>query len=436
MTVQRIMKMAHVASKRLGIDILFLTRSGGWLMLGKFAQSLAVIATATLFARFLAPETYGIYKYLLTLGEITLLATLSGAGVALMRDLSRGREAAAREVLRLWRLSFLGQAAVALAFAGWYWAHSNTLFALGVLIAAAGQGAIMWLSRPFYILIVKERFDLLTYGSATVPLAQALAVASVLLLSHEEPSPLFLLAAYLTAGAAAAGAFLFVVSRRLDLFPKPNPDKPHPSWRELFPSLTSLSLSQTLGSVMPRVEAFLSFQLLGPAALAAYSFATAIPRQFSFFSKSLEQMQLARSGAHTLEAKFAAFPRKWWLAFAGSCAIVGAYWVAAPFIFSLLFPQYISVLPLSQWFALAYAFVIPSSAAYTLLVQGGKERCLPYLWGLILAVFVVSASILAPQLGISGVLIASVLGYATYALAGVVSLLFILRHTKATPRQG
>ncbi|GIW68630.1 MAG: hypothetical protein KatS3mg100_124 [Candidatus Parcubacteria bacterium] len=264
------MKMAQAASKRLGIDILFLTRSGGWLTLGKSVQSLAALATATLFARFLAPETYGIYKYLLTLGEITLLATLSGAGVALVRDLSRGRFAAAREVLRLWRISFLGQAVVALAFAGWYWAHGNTLFALGVLIAAAGQGAILWFSRPLSALIARQRFDLLTYGSAAVPLAQALAVASVLLFSREEPSPLLLLVVYLTAGTAAAGAFLFVASRRLDLFPEPKPDEPRPSWRELFPPLASLSLSQTLGGILPRIEAFLTFQLLGPAALAAY----------------------------------------------------------------------------------------------------------------------------------------------------------------------
>ena len=431
--VHKITSLLSRTEARLGVGIRYLLRGGGWLTTGKVLQAIAALATASLFAHFLTPSVYGIYKYFLTLGELSLLATFSGAGVLLLREVARRNEAAARQVLKLWRLSFLGQAFVASALAGWYLLNGNTLFAAGTLIAALGQGLLQWLTRPLIVLLARQRFDLATAGNALIPIAQAGAIA-LLFLFHPSPSPLLVLGAYLGAGILAiAGFTVWLRLRHPSSLPlrHTNRTQPLPSWRKVLPSLVSLSFGQALGGLLPRVEAFLTFQLLGPAALASYVFATAIPRQFSFFSKTLQTLALARSGAHTIEEKKASLPRKWWLAFFGASLVVGAYWLAAPFLFDFLFPRYRHLVPLSQWYSLVYVIMIPFGTMYALSLQLVKEYWIVVASLVTAAAFVFLAVWLAPLLGVAGVLIASVFAY---ALQNLVFLWIISAHSACPQR--
>ena len=109
-------RLLRWSEKYFKTDMVYLAQGGFWLTLGKVAASVASLVLAVAFADPLHPETYGVYKFVLSIIAILTLATLPGIDTAYVRAVARGKEHIMLPLLTEMRWGLLGGAA-SLAFA-------------------------------------------------------------------------------------------------------------------------------------------------------------------------------------------------------------------------------------------------------------------------------------------------------------------------------
>ena len=148
-------------------DMVYLTSGGFWLTLGQVVSSLSALVLAVAFANLVPPETYGTYKYLLSIASIFAIFTLPGMNTALVRAVAQGHEGLIHSVTRS-RVthSFLGSV-VALVGSGYYFLNENLELSLALLVIAATLPVFDTATGNFSYLLGKSRFGLKTTNSAS-----------------------------------------------------------------------------------------------------------------------------------------------------------------------------------------------------------------------------------------------------------------------------
>jgi O-antigen/teichoic acid export membrane protein len=73
-------------------DMVYLAKGGGWLSIGQVVEKLSALGLAIAFANLIPQETYGTYKYIISLGGIIAIFTLSGLRTAVTQAVARGYE--------------------------------------------------------------------------------------------------------------------------------------------------------------------------------------------------------------------------------------------------------------------------------------------------------------------------------------------------------
>src|SRR5581483_9763038 len=74
------------------IDMLYLTRGGFWAAVSQITLSGATLLLTVAFAHYLSKDTYGQYKYILSVANILKILILSGIGGAALQSIARGYE--------------------------------------------------------------------------------------------------------------------------------------------------------------------------------------------------------------------------------------------------------------------------------------------------------------------------------------------------------
>ena len=131
-----------------------------------------------------------------------------------------------------------------------------------------------------------------------------------------------------------------------------------------------LSVMGVLGTIAQQLDNFLVFHFLGPATLAVYAFATAIPDRLGgllkFIPASLLPVLSTKSEEATRQAR--SWNRMVWVV-ALVALLAGAYAFIAPLVFLLLFPAYVASIPFSQVYALSMIATVGSIFSAALIAQ-------------------------------------------------------------------
>src|SRR3989344_9139507 len=80
------------AERFLKTDLRYLLQGGFWLTLAKIVSITASFLSSIAFANLLPEETYGLYRYVLSLLAILAIPTLDGVDRALTRSVAQGHE--------------------------------------------------------------------------------------------------------------------------------------------------------------------------------------------------------------------------------------------------------------------------------------------------------------------------------------------------------
>lgn len=322
-------------------DIQYVAQSGFWNNLGVVSVSVFSFLLYLLFARYLSPETYGTYQYLLSLAVLVSSLTLTGLNTSVAKTVAQGNDSALQQAVRLQLKWYLVPASAGICASAYYLLNGNLTLGLGLLLIGILTPLQYTFSMYSGFLLGKKDFRRgFLYGLAVnVPFYTVLAV--VALTSND---PLLLLGANLIAQSLG----VYVAYRSVLRVYKPKSDGPALSKRYGG----HLSFMGTLGTLGNQIDSLVAFHVLGPAQLAVYSFATAIPDRLASLLKFLPAASLPRFSNRTEEEIRVGLRARIWLMIGSLSLFAVTYAFFAQAAYDFFFPQYSSAAPFSQVYAI------------------------------------------------------------------------------------
>ena len=339
---ERATRLLRFSERYTKTDMLYVARGSVFSLLGQGAVLIATLTLAVVVSHFLSKESYGIYKYILSVVSLLSLFSLNGIWRAVFQSAAQGYDGVLRkafwENIR-WSIGvFVGT----LGIAGYYFWMGDSTFALGILIgggfspflaSASLFGSFLGGKKDFYRLMVYSILD------NVVPIG--IFIGAVLLTQN----PAILIAVYCSTNTLAA---LYFYRRTLKVYQSTL----HKDDAGLLVYSKHLSLMGIINGIASQIDQVLIFQFVGPAELAIYNFAIAIPEQIKNPIKNLRNMLLAQFiNRSAYEIRAGMTNKVLWL-LAGSATATALYIAVAPLLFSYLFPNYLEAVWYSQIYAL------------------------------------------------------------------------------------
>lgn len=364
--VRRLYSLLRQTERYTKTDMVYLASGGLWLAVGQAAAAVTAFVFSLAVAHYVSKEVFGAYKYVLSLVSILGALSLSGLTTTTVRLVARNNDAAIHHSfytsLRWSGLMLFGFFLTILYYL--YQGAYGIALSLGIACiattinnAASLYGCYWSGKKDFY------------HNTLYWIMANTLTVSATIMAMSLTQSLLVLVGTYLGTSAAVS---LFLYHRTARTIPRvPKTIEEEHADRESV----HLSLLNFLNNLSSQADKVIIFHLLGPADLAIYTFALAMPEQLRAVLKAGARLALPRFA----ERDFAHIQQSLTLRLVRfSIVILGitiAYVVAAPYLYELLFPAYLVSLPYSQIFALTL-FTALGSIPLAALQAHAKVRAL------------------------------------------------------------
>jgi O-antigen/teichoic acid export membrane protein len=326
--------------------MLYIAKGGFWLSLGNVVASGSSLILSIVFANYLAQDTFGTYKYVLSIVGILTISSLPGMSAALTKSVAQGFSGSLKSAFKSsikWGL--IGFTA-SLVVAAYYFIQGNNLLGASFLIISIFIPLKDPVGLYHSLLHGKKLFSVSTkYRIITQATTVGTLIATVFLTNNL----IFILIAYFLPRVVVNGWFLVKALSRVD------------EKSENDPSTISygkhLTLLKSFATIAQELDKILIWQFLGAVPVAIYSFAMAPITQIKSFLNinfSLAFPKLAQREPDKLKE---IMPHKIFVFFVITVGIVIPYILLAPYLFEILFPKYMQSVLYSQVFALSLLFV-------------------------------------------------------------------------------
>ncbi len=325
-------------------DILYAIRGLFWFGLQHAGSAVGGLAVSVIFANFLPKETYGLYRYALSVFSILMLSNIARADDSLSISVANGYEGDFLNICKArMKWGLLGSLAGLGLALYWFLRGEHILAHMGLLMAAF----VPFFEPPMTyngFLIGKRRFKKMSVIGTVINAAYSIAIATTVLLSR---NPIFLLASYLITNTLLRMAMLAYVVKS----EKPNARRDD---RTLSYG-KKLSVIEIFSAISGQIDSILLFHYIGPAEVAAYTFIKRIPEQIKFIPKYLTALSTPKFSTKDISDPYIKRETMWksvvlFFLLLG-CALV--YIACAPLIFKYLFKPYQQYVQLSQIFSLS-----------------------------------------------------------------------------------
>lgn len=345
-------------------DMLYLAHGGFWSALGFLINSLLSLLLVVAFANLLPKETYGIYKYIMSLAGALGFLTFTGMNNAVIQAVSRGYEGALKHAMKIqlrWNFLFLIGTSI---LGSYYLFKGNNTFSTSLFII----GIIFPLSTAFNtygaFLIGKKEFKKISIYSILTELFRIGIMIFILFLIK---NIVLIITAYMISGLLPNIYFYYRVKK----LPKSEVENTEEKQQEaLFKYGAHLSIVSIFGTISQHIDKIVLFQFLGPIQLATYYLATAMPDRIKGFSKAIMNVVFPKLATKNLiELKETFYSRLFQSLILGSI-LAGIYILLAPLLFKYLFPKYLPSIFYSQLLSLNLILILPLTYfAYVLQSQ-------------------------------------------------------------------
>jgi O-antigen/teichoic acid export membrane protein len=356
--------------KKFNIDAKYFISGGFWLSVAQLVALLSGIITTALFAQLLSQSSYGIYRYFFSILTIFSSFCLTGIGQSIIQTSARKFYSFYTETLAINLYYGVGIFFSGLTGAAYYYLNGNTVLAGGCLVIAILQPLInSFQNTPLY-LQGAQKFKEATIIQITRTLFIAVLTVSVLFFTK---NILFLFSTYLLSS--------LLINLITHSIYKPESYKKTPT--EVFEKYINYakhtSFRNIISNLTARIDTVIIFTQLGAIPLAIYSIAIVVPEQIKATLKNLAALLLPKYAQHEDKQKLykSVYKRSFHL-FLLLIAVTILYVAAAPYIYAIIFPKYVTAVALSQIIALSFPAMVallPSSALQTQL----EERKLYHL---------------------------------------------------------
>ncbi|MBT7228759.1 oligosaccharide flippase family protein, partial [Candidatus Parcubacteria bacterium] len=360
---QKIYKLLKRSEKYTKTDMVYLAKGGFWLTLYQGFSILTGFLLAIAFANLLPKETYGTYKYILSIASLLSIPTLSGINTAITQAVARGFEQSFYPALKTkikWGL--LGGVA-SLFLALYYYTNDNNTLTISFLIVALFTPFMDPLSLYTSYLSGKKEFRILSKYNIITRVFDAIVLGVVIYFT----SNLFLLvAAYFIANTTIRFIFFKLTTKNFPIHHKYDPST--------LSYGKHLSLMNIITTIAGQLDKVLVFHYLGAVDLAIFSFAIIMPEHIKGIFKNINALAFPKFSENhtTAEIKKTIFKKMGKLLILAT-AITIVYVVASPYIFRWLFPEYIESIFYSQIFAISI-ILLPITGLMLTALQAQKAQ--------------------------------------------------------------
>ncbi|MCK5591475.1 MAG: oligosaccharide flippase family protein [Candidatus Pacebacteria bacterium] len=328
-------------------DIHYLAKGGFWLVVGQIVSLFSLLFLSMFFAKKLPLETYGTYKYTLSLIGIFSSVSLTGIITAVIQSTARGFEGfflKSSKIYLKWSLPFF---VLTVGGAIYYYIQGNMIIA-GSLTVGAILNPILQ-SFNFYSSFLSGRKDFKTNAFLSILKNVFITVILITVLFTTKNIFILIVAYFLSHTTFNACAYIYTITKYK---PNKNLDGGELTYTK------HLSLMNILGTISMYIDSVLIFHFLGATQLAIYSFAVLIPEQIKGLLKVLTNLALPKYSKNSLTAIKKTILYKMFIFGFFIIFIIFVYNLAAPTIYHLLFPEYKSSILYSQIFAFSLIGII------------------------------------------------------------------------------
>lgn len=392
-------------------DMVYLASGSFWLFLKTFLSIAIAFGLSVAFANLMPQAAYGEYKYILSIFGFLAIPTLFGMGTAVTKAVARGCEGtplAAIKTKILWGI--LGSVgSIFVAF--YYFTQGN--------IKLAGAFGIIAVFLPFVdtfslfntVLTGKKLFKISVLYESSIQAVSALAIALTLFFTN---NLLIILSSYfISYTITRLIAFWIVIAKHTDN--KKIDDSAIPYGKHL-------SVMEVLSIIAETVNSVLLWHFAGAAPVAIYSFAKAIPAQISSALQRITTLAFPKFAIRDFEQIKQSLISKMLKMLILMIIIVAAYFIAAPYIYNIFFPQYTEAIFYSQIFALTLLF-FPQKFIGTAFQAHAHTKALYISTTIVPIIRLIFTITLIPPFGIMGAIIAELIARACNLF--IISFLFV-----------
>ncbi len=412
------LKLYHLlrwSEKYTKTDMVYLTKGGFWLGGGQILTTATALATSIVFANLMPKESYGIFKYVLSIAALIAIPTLSGMDTAVTQAVARGYEGTIKSGLRAklqWgSLCAIAGAILAIYFGG----QGNYILAVGCLLAGLTLPIIEAFDIYNSLLNGRKMYEQFTLYNVITQISAALILIATIFLTN---NLIILFASYFFSHAIINFLCFLDIKRRYNPNTKDSPETIRYGWH--------LTIVDIIGTFLGQLDKILIFHYLGAVELAIYTIALAPTEQLKGALKNINFLALpkfAQQSASQVGGSLFTKMLKFGMVISG---LVAAYIALAPFAFKIFFAQYPEAVIYSQIVAISIVGASVTTFLYVFLeAQSAKKQL--YQFNVINNLITIIISLpLIYFWGLAGAIIAKVI--IRYLLLGVV-IIFIKKIT-------
>lgn len=346
--------------------MLYLFKNGFWVMLGQGLNSVFSLVLLIAFANALPKETYGIYQYILSIGGTLNIFTLTGMNPAIARAVAMGNEGVFRPsvIYQLKRNSLMFLAFCGLGF--YYYVRQDTVMSLSFFVLAFFVPATLAFNTYSAYLEGKRQFQKANILSILSTLTYSVGMLLILLSTD---SVVWIVTIYaITTFVASFSFYLYV----LYTYKPPTTQQT----AETFTYGRELTYLRIIDPIIAQIDKIILGHFWGPAQLATYSLAMAIPNRAMLFIKSWVAIGFPKFSEKTPEKINQVFSRRILQGIGVGVVVATVYILLAPYLFKYVLPQYLEGVMYSQFLAIGLIFALPNRYVSLLLTSQGKSRLL------------------------------------------------------------
>lgn len=401
-------------------DMVYLAKGGFWLFSNYGVLSALALLLSVFFARLLPQETYGVYRYVLSISAIIGALSLTGMNTAVTQAVARGFS-------KTLITSFLVQlkwsvvpVMVSIFVAIYYILNGNATIAIAVIIT----GLLIPISNSAntYMAFLNGRKDFrgLFFTGSWKGVFYTLAMILVLLITK---NVIYIVLVY-ALSTTICNLFLYWRTARAISQDAPNDISAIKYGKHL-------SYMNVIGIIANQIDSILIFHYLGGAQLAIYSFATLIPEKiqglFKFFSvvalpkfaeKEGLQMHLSQQKSVIHKTKLVAL---------GAVGMTIVYILIAPSLYHLLFPAYTNSVIYSQVYSLSFLATAATTIIFTSLLATRAQKLLYQYNSISPIIQIIILGIMIYFYGLWGAIVARIISY-TFNLFILLTPKFLQHH--------
>lgn len=404
------------SEKYLKTDMIYLTKGGFWVTFGQMTSNILSLILVIAFANLLPKETYGTYKYILSIVGMLNIFTLTGMNNAVTRAVAAGNDGALRTSVRYqlkWNLLMF---AAFLIISGYYFFNGDILFATSFLIFAFFTPLTLAFNTYGSYLEGKKNFQLASIASIVSSFIYITGILIAILLSGEI---VWLIAAYTLTTFLSTLLFYLIVLHKF----KPKMNTGNEDTLRYGRELTFIGF---IGPVASQIDKVILAHFWGPAQLAIYSLATAVPDRATSFIKNLVGIGFPKFSIKTPEEINTVFYKRIFQGtFLGVLTSV-AYVLLAPYVFKYLLPQYLDSVLYSQILAISFVFAMPNRYLSLLMVSQRLSRQI-FISSMIQNI---ARIFLYLVLGVWGGIMGLILAFVSMSFLGMLTNMIIWRQNK------